>query len=60
VDKMGRGEPTHFPWEFEHMLVAARFGLDPDAVAEWPADKYYRAVGLIPALALVGLPGGHE
>lgn len=60
MDKLVHGNPAHLPFDYELLLVAARFGLDPDAVAEWPADRYSRAVQLIPVLALVGLPGGSD
>lgn len=56
MDKLTHGHPAHLPWEYEHIVLAARFGLDPDVVAEWPADKYAAASALFPVLVLVGFP----
>lgn len=41
------GDPVRFPFAVQVHMVAARYGQDPEAVLDWPADRFREAVQLL-------------
>lgn len=53
VEAVARGERTILPFRLQVHLVAARYGLSPAIVRQWPASDFTDAVAMLPATSVV-------
>lgn len=47
MKRLTRGDAARIPYTAQLHLVAATYGQAPDAVEEWPADRFNEALALL-------------
>jgi hypothetical protein len=50
---LARGEGASLPFRLQVHLVAARYGLSPSTVRQWPASDLLDALSMLPATSVV-------